>query len=109
MAGALEILPRAVDHHGDAAEILKAAELIAVSGESARSRNHTLGQAKEQIRGPLRLDLIDLLLPHRTDHRERLDGALDRLGREHGDRIERLRAAAAGTEARAARNERRTE
>ena len=93
MAGALEVLPRAVDHDRDAAEVLQAADVDRGLRRVGALAEPDARQAEEQVRGALRLELVDLLLAHRAHHRERIDGLLDRLGGEHRDRIERrLRA-----------------
>ncbi len=101
VAGALEVLPRTVDHHRDAAEVLQAADVDRGLRRVGALAEPDARQAVEHVGHALRLDLVELLLAHRAHHRERLDGLLDRLGGQHRDRIERLlrtRGAHAGGE-----------
>ena len=117
VAGALEVLPRAVDQHGDAPEILQAANVDGGAGIiAARLRGHA-GHAEEDLRRAGRHQLLELVGGHagrcrrllrlglsrrgrRGDvcrlHRRRTHGAhrgqrlahpFPRLGGNHGDRI----------------------
>ena len=64
VAGALEILPRAVDHDRDAAEVLQAADVDRGLRLVAALWNQTLGMPKN--RSEVRVGRIwsSLLLPH---------------------------------------------
>ena len=90
VAGALIILPCAVHHHRDTAEILQAADVDRtrriVAAVLERHRWHTA----EQIRYPLRLQPLNLLKRHDTHRRQRVDRTLFGFRRSDGNGIERL-------------------
>ena len=90
VAGALIVLPRAVDDDGDAAEILQAADVDDGRGIVAALLNRYAGDVVEDIGQPVRLQPLDLLERHHADGSQRVDRALLGLRRRDRDRIERL-------------------
>ncbi len=72
MAGALEILPRPVDQHRDAAEILQAANVDRDTRIVGALLKVDARHTKEQVLGAAGLQLVDLIAAHRTDAGKRL-------------------------------------
>ena len=95
VAGALVVLPRAVDDDRDAAEILQAADVDDGRGIVAALLERDAGHVVEDIGQPVRLQALDLLQRHHADGSQRVDRALLGLRGRHRDRIERLHRRAA--------------
>ncbi|MHC2316773.1 hypothetical protein ACVIHC_003819 [Bradyrhizobium diazoefficiens] len=90
VAGALIVLPRAVDHDRDAAEILQAANVDNGRGIVAALLERNTGNRMEDVRQPVRLKTLDLVERDRADGRERVDRSLPGLGCGDRDGVERL-------------------
>src|SRR5436190_10112402 len=90
VSGALVILPRAIDHDGDTAEILQASDIDDGRGIVAALLEGDAGDVVENIRQSFRLQALDLLQRHHRDRRQRIDGALFGLRCRNRDGIERL-------------------
>ena len=76
VSGALVVLPRAVDDHRDAAEILQAADVDDGRGIVAALLKRDARHVVEDIGQPVRLQALDLLERHHGDGSQRVDGAL---------------------------------
>ncbi len=97
VAGALEILPRAVDHHRDAAEVLHAADVDRHAGIVGALLEVHARHAEEGSSRPRRHELIELLAAHRAHAGQRLDHDFLGPACHHRDRIEhRCDCASAG-------------
>ena len=90
MAGALIVLPRTIDHHGDAAEILQAADIDRGRRLVAAVLHPHTGNVVEEAAECAGLTTLDLLERHHADGSQRVDRALLGLRGRHRDGIERL-------------------
>ncbi len=90
VASALIVLPRAVDHDGDAAEILQATDVDDGRRVIAALLKRDARDVIENVRHPVRLQALDLLQGDGADRRQRIDRALVGLGRHGRDGVERL-------------------
>ena len=76
VAGALEVLPRAVDDHRDAAEILQAADVDAGAGALGVGLQGDARHAEEDVERRRRHAPVELLLVDMADRGQRLDRRL---------------------------------
>ena len=90
VAGALVVLPRAVDDDRDAAEILQAADVDDGRGIVAALLNRHARYLVEDAGQPVRLQALDLFERHHANGSQRIDRALLGLRGCHRDGIERL-------------------
>ena len=90
VAGALIVLPRTIDDHSNAAEILQAADVDDGRWIVAALLERNAWHVVEDIRQPVRLQALDLLQRHHADGRQCVDRALLGLRGRHRDGIERL-------------------
>ncbi len=95
VAGALVVLPRAVDDDGNAAEILQAANVDHGRRIVAALLERDAGHVVENIRQPVRLQPLDLFERDDADRRQRVDRALLGLRGRHRNGVERLHRGAA--------------
>ena len=93
VARALVVLPGAVDDHGDAAEILQAANIDGGRGIVAAVLHPHAGHIVKQVAEAIGLLPLDLLLRHHADRSQRIDRALLGLRGRHGNLVQRLRRA----------------
>jgi hypothetical protein len=76
MPGALIILPRTIDHHGDATEILQAADIDRGRRLVATILHPDAWNIIEKPAERAGLPALDLLKRHHADRRQRVDCAL---------------------------------
>ena len=92
MAGALIVLARAIDHHGDPAKILQTANVNRAGGIIAAVLERHAGHGGEHVLQALGLNALDLFQGDDADRRQRVDRLLFALAGDNGDGIERLLA-----------------
>ncbi|MBA7661403.1 hypothetical protein ES703_69420 [subsurface metagenome] len=90
MSGALVVLPRAIDHDGNSAEILQAANVDRGCRIVAAVLEGHTGHIIEDVSEPLRLQSLNLLQRHHAHRRQRVDRALFGFRCRDRDGIERL-------------------
>ena len=91
MARALEILARAVDQHGDTAEILQASDIDCGRGVVAALLEIHAGNSEKEVGCSVGLQLLNLIGAHRAHRRERIDREFLRFGRDDRDYVEKNR------------------